>query len=377
MPLKSNILIHSTAGSGKTTCLVKVALNNTDKKILITTYTRNNTQEIKNKFIELNGFIPKNIEIVTWETFLLKNCIRPYQNLMGFEDRIYQVCFTNNDPHLKKSNNGKYYYALKKEENIQQYYLTSNGRIYSCKISEFANDCHNMVQGKMLQRIEECYDYIFVDEAQDFAGYDFEIMNLILKSKNIKTIIVADKRQNTFDTHYSKKNKKYAENILEWFKFIESKKYAKLKYLNNTWRCNQHICDIADSLYPELPKSISKNNIQTGHDGIFYIRNKNLEKYINKYHPIILVYGQNSCKDFKKNIKTMNFGISKGLTFDRVLIKPTAKIMKFLKDGSIPEKAKEKLYIAITRARYSVGFIMPDNTNCGSLYNKKIIEWIE
>ena len=37
MPLKNNILIHSTAGSGKTTCLVKVALNNADKKILITT----------------------------------------------------------------------------------------------------------------------------------------------------------------------------------------------------------------------------------------------------------------------------------------------------------------------------------------------------
>ena len=129
---------------------------------------------------------------------------------MGFENRIYQVCFTNKDPHLKVSSSGKYYYTIKKSNNIQRYYLTSNGRIYSCKISEFADDCHKMVKGKMLQRIEECYDYVFVDEAQDFAGYDFEIMNLILKSKNIKTIIVADKRQNTFDTNYSKKNRKYA-----------------------------------------------------------------------------------------------------------------------------------------------------------------------
>lgn len=275
MPLKNNILIHSTAGSGKTTCLVKVALNNADKKILITTYTRNNTQEIKNKFIELNGYVPKNVEITTWETFLLKNCIRPYQNLMGFEDRIYQVYFTNKDPHLRVSSNGKYYYAIKKSKDIQRYYLTSNGRIYSCKISEFANDCHKMVKGKMLQRIEECYDYVFVDEAQDFAGYDFEIMNLILKSKNIKSIIVADKRQNTFDTHYSKKNKKYAENIIEWFKFLENKKLAKLNYLNNTWRCNQYICNVADSLYPELPKSISKNKIITEHDGLFYVKNEN------------------------------------------------------------------------------------------------------
>lgn len=377
MPLKNNILIHSTAGSGKTTCLVKVALNNAAKRILITTYTRNNTQEIKNKFVELNGYIPKNVDILTWETFLLKNCIRPYQNLMGFEDRIYQIYFTNTDPHLKKGNNGNYYYTIKKSNNIQRYYLTSNNRIYSCKISEFADDCHKMVKGKMIQRIEECYDYIFVDEAQDFAGYDFEIMNLILKSKNIKSIIVADKRQNTFDTHYSKKNKKYAENILEWFKFLEDKKYAKLSYLNHTWRCNQQICDIADSLYPELPKSISKNNTQTNHDGIFYVKNKDLKKYINKYAPVVLVYGKNSCNDLDSDIKTMNFGISKGLTFDRVLIKPTEKIMNFLQHGNIPQKAKEKLYIAITRARYSVGFIVPDNTDVTSLYNSKIIEWNE
>ena len=377
MPLKNNILIHSTAGSGKTTCLVKVALNNADKKILITTYTRNNTQEIKNKFVELNGYVPKNVEITTWETFLLKNCIRPYQNLMGFEDRIYQVYFTNKDPHLKVSSNGKYYYTIKKSNDIQGYYLTSNGRIYSCKITEFADDCHKTVKGKMLQRIEECYDYVFVDEAQDFAGYDFEIMNLILKSKKIKSIIVADKRQNTFDTHYSRKNRKYAENIIEWFKFLENKKLAKLNYLNNTWRCNQHICDIADSLYPELPKSISKNKITTEHDGLFYVKNENLKKYLNRYKPVVLVYGKNSCNDLKTSIKTMNFGISKGLTFDRVLIKPTEKIMNFLKYGSIPEKAKEKLYIAITRARYSVGFIVPNDVDLDSFYNKKIVEWNE
>lgn len=377
MPLKNNILIHSTAGSGKTTCLVKVALNNADKKILITTYTRNNTQEIKNKFIELKGYVPKNVEILTWETFLLKNCIRPYQNLMGFDDRIYQVYFTNTDPHLRKSNSGKYYYTIKKNDDIQRYYLTSNGRIYSCKISEFANDCHKMVKGKMLQRMEDCYDYIFVDEAQDFAGYDFEIMNLILKSKNIKSIIVADKRQNTFDTHHSNKNKKYTENILEWFKFIKDKKLAKINYLNNTWRCNQQICDIADSLYPELPKSISKNKITTDHDGLFYIKNKNLKKYLNKYQPIVLTYSKTSCSDLEADIKTMNFGISKGLTFDRVIIKPTEKIMTFLQYGSIPDKTKEKLYIAITRARYSVGFIIPDDKNLSSFYNKKIVEWCE
>lgn len=45
--------------------------------------------------------------------------------------------------------------------------------------------------------------------------------------------------------------------------------------------------------------------------------------------------------------------------------------------SSIPEKAKEKLYIAITRARYSVEFIVPSDVDLYSFYNKKIIEWSE
>lgn len=371
MPLKNNILIHSTAGSGKTTCLVKIALNNPDKKILITTYTRNNTNEIKQKFIDINGIVPKNIEIVTWETFLLKNCVRPYQNIMGFEDRIYQVYFTNTDPHLINKN-GKFFYSIKKENNPQRYYLTSGGRIYSCKISEFAYDCNKVAKGSMVSRLEKCYDYIFVDEAQDFAGYDFEIMNLILASKHIKTVVVADKRQNTFDTHKSKKHVKYAKNIIEWFDIIVDKKIAKLKHINHTWRCNQIICDFSDTLYPDLPKSISKNKNITGHDGIFYLQKSNLDNYIQQYSPVILVYGKNSKKDMVEDVKTMNFGVSKGLTFDRVVIKPTAGILNFLKNGNIPLKdgAKEKLYIAITRARYSVAFLLEDNINV-SEYNHK------
>jgi DNA helicase-2/ATP-dependent DNA helicase PcrA len=371
MPLKNNILIHSTAGSGKTTCLVKIALNNPNKKILITTYTRNNTQEIKQKFLNMKGIVPKNVEIITWETFLLKNCVRPYQNLMGFEDRIYQVYFTNSDPHLIKKD-GKFIYSIKKVDNPQRYYLTSGGRIYSCKISEFAYDCTIVAKGNMISRLENCYDYIFIDEAQDFAGYDFEIMNLISASKHIKTVIVADKRQNTFDTHRSKKNKKYTDNILEWFNKIVEEKKAKLKHLNHTWRCNQMICDFSDALYPDLPKSTSKNNNETGHDGIFYVKKSNLHDYIQQYSPVILVYGKNSKKDLSENIKTMNFGISKGLTFDRVVIIPTKPINTFLRNGTTPtgDGSKEKLYIAITRAKHSVAFLVDDDINIDEHHHK-------
>lgn len=55
-----NRLIIAAAGSGKTTYLVKQAMQQSDR-VLITTYTIANEREIRKKFIELNGCVPHNI----------------------------------------------------------------------------------------------------------------------------------------------------------------------------------------------------------------------------------------------------------------------------------------------------------------------------
>ena len=68
-----------------------------------------------------------------------------------------------------------------------------------------------------------------------------------------------------------------------------------------------------------------------------------------------------------------NYGDSKGLTFDRVIIYPTRTIVGYLKNGELLKKKKNKkgnweeadafdiakFYVAITRARTSV-FIVYD-----------------
>lgn len=54
----------------------------------------------------------------------------------------------------------------------------------------------------------------------------------------------------------------------------------------------------------------------------------------------------------------MNFGESKGLTFDRVLIFPHKLGKKWLSSGDFKHVAKSssKMYVGVTRARYSVTF---------------------
>ena len=57
-----NRLIIAAAGSGKTTYLVRQAMQQADN-VLITTYTIANELEIRKKFIEHNGCVPHNVTL--------------------------------------------------------------------------------------------------------------------------------------------------------------------------------------------------------------------------------------------------------------------------------------------------------------------------
>ena len=60
-----------------------------------------------------------------------------------------------------------------------------------------------------------------------------------------------------------------------------------------------------------------------------------------------------------ENAPAINFGDAKGLAFDRVLIYPTKPILAWINDPSskLEDRSRARLYVAITRARYSVAFV--------------------
>lgn len=55
----------------------------------------------------------------------------------------------------------------------------------------------------------------------------------------------------------------------------------------------------------------------------------------------------------------MNFGDAKGLTFDRVLIFPHGLAKKWIASGDVRhvEKSLARMYVGVTRARYSLAFV--------------------
>jgi len=357
MQSKNNKLIIASAGSGKTTFLVEEALSRPDKRIAILTYTNNNINEIKKKFCEKNSVIPQNVDVVTWFAFLLRDCTRPYQRSVYSKCRVKTIDFPDgrSAPYAK-------------HVDTERYYFRNNDEIYSDKISRFVIDCETNSNGLVTKRLTDIYDEVFIDEFQDLAGYDLDLLEVFLKAE-IRMVIVGDPRQYIYITNNAAKNSQYRgigilKLICEWKKnnLCQIENHAK------SYRCNQKICDFADKLWPDMEKTVSHNNTTSKHDGIFAVSEDKVHEYINNYKPVVLRYDRNANT---YGYLALNFGNAKGLEFDRVLIIPHGPIKKYLQTGDVKdvEKSLEKFYVAVTRAKHSVAFLY--DGKCGV----DCIEW--
>lgn len=348
--MNNNKLIIASAGSGKTTLLVNEALNSKSDKILITTYTQANEEEIRKKFINKNKCIPENVTVQTWFAFLLQHGVRPYQGKLFLQDIRGLILESG------QSTRGI------AEKNTEKFYFTKNHKIYSDKLSKFILECNKLNDGAVIDRLSRIYSHIYIDEVQDLAGYDLDLLSLLFDSTS-NTFLVGDPRQGTYSTNNSSKNKKYRKSkIVSFFEEIPTNLEVDDTSLNINYRCISKICDLSNQLYPDLQKTKSGNSKVTGHDGVFFVRKIDIEKYIEKYNPIQL-RDSIKTKIIKENQPTVNFGKSKGLEYERVLIYPTNPFISWLKNNNSELKptSRSKFYVAITRAFYSVGIVYDYN----------------
>lgn len=369
-----NKLVIAAAGSGKTTFLVKEALKITSHKVLITTFTDANEHEIRAKFIKLLGSVPENVTIQTWFSFLLQHGVKPYQDILINAD-IMGLLLVNNKSALKYTFKGRPVYFP--ESDVRHYYFSPSMKIYSDKIAKFAYVVNEKTNGLIIDRIRRIFPHIFIDEVQDLAGYDLELVHLLLKTPS-NVIMVGDPRQVTYHTHEEAKNNKYAEGQVEQFILDKCKDAtveidkASLKTTHRNCKC---ICCFANSIFPDYASCDADEKCLTGHDGVFFVRPADTEEYLRRYNPVQLrdrvTVPVNSLYD------VFNFGESKGLTFSRVLIYPTKPIIDWVKNNTsdLAFQSRSKFYVAVTRAEYSVAIVY-DYTNkpcISGIQNYKII----
>src|ERR1017187_4761154 len=111
--------VISPAGSSKTGLIVTEALAApVDRQVLITTYTNENTGQIIRRITEQAGLLPRNIHVMTWFQFLLREGVKPYQSFVTKVGHARSVNFVTEHP------------PFSRRENIDQYYFDSAGNVY-------------------------------------------------------------------------------------------------------------------------------------------------------------------------------------------------------------------------------------------------------
>jgi superfamily I DNA/RNA helicase len=360
--MNNNKLIIAAAGSGKTTLLVDEAIKIKNKKVLITTYTQANEAEIRKKIIKINKCIPENVTVQTWFSFLLQHGARPFQGVL-FEKKIRGLILVNSQSGIKGYTKTKQPIPFGEEKEFEKHYFSNQIKIYSDKLSKFVFRCNENTKGNVVDRISKIYSHIFIDEMQDLAGYDLELLKLLFDC-NSNILLVGDPRQGTYSTNSAPKNKQFKKaKIVNFFKNKIGNFTTDNTSLTINYRCVDPICRLSNKLFPSMQQTTSGNNNSTDHDGIFFVKKQDVEKYLQQYEPLQL---RDSIRtNVNENYRVMNFGESKGLSFDRVLIYPTNPILKWLKNNNsdLATTSRSKFYVAITRARFSVGIVIDDKEN--------------
>ena len=322
--------------------VVDGAISDPDRRVLVTTYTNDNLRRIARRLGAEDGVIPANVEVMPWMTLLLREGANPYQGAVFGEPGLIQgVDFDRCTPR----------YATR---GSRRYYLDGACNVYGDVLSDLVCRANEVSGGEVIRRLEKIYDHIYIDEVQDLVGWDLEFLDLLFGSR-MGVTVVGDPRQHILYTNRGSKNKQYrGSEIVEWLD--ERTTSCEIETRAHSYRCNQDLCDFASGLFPHMEAMQSVDNVLTGHDGIFEITEDEVVDYIERYQPLVLRHNKRSRTLGQAAI---NIGLAKGSTWDRVLIFPTKPMREYLVHRDPTRlKAPERLYVAVTRARYSATFVV-------------------
>lgn len=368
------------AGSGKTHKIISDAVEiiNGGGRVLVVTYTTNNQAELRARFVELNeGEASENFVVKGLFQFFLEDMIRPYQTVL-FPGRIDRHHFTEHNPHYVSGVfvDGRPVPIKGRAEKLPSgainplHYLTPcKTMAYSGYLGKLAALVAKLSQDAPAERISLVYQKIFFDEVQDLVGYDYDVIKSISKYMPDGICCVGDFRQTIYSTTFGHKAPLTPEAKIEYF-------LQRLKFVEQTiptnQRCIQEICDLSDTINPGIyGKTISTVKDVPAemslHLGCFVVRQSQVADYLAAFQPQVLRWNATVGTGYlQPNLVCYNFGACKGLGFDRVLVIPAEKQLKFLAGdaGAFAKdktgEARNKLYVAITRARYSLAFLVED-----------------
>lgn len=350
----TNTATLAVAGARKTQSIVDAcAEGDPATRRLVLTYTLSGQRDLESRLRA--ACPPRNVPDVSgWYAFLLRQWVRPFLPLKYEGRRLKGLNFDG----LPQTNSKGIVIASGEER-----FLDEQSRAYKRFLSKLAIDVADSAGGTVTTRLQRMYDEIYIDEVQDMTGYDLDILERLLKSTSVIRM-VGDMRQSVFSTNaQDPRHKKYRGlGMLDWFELQRKAGRLEVEYSSTTWRSVQEVATFSDTIFDPtfgFPATESAQDKSSEHDGVFALAPEHAAAYVEQYQPFGL--RQTGATAVPEGITATNFGISKGQTHDRVLIFTTKPMRDFLAKGTLlAGESACGLYVGVTRAIYSVAFVMPE-----------------
>jgi DNA helicase-2/ATP-dependent DNA helicase PcrA len=326
-------VVLAVAGSGKTQHIIdKLEINS---RALIVTYTINNTANLKKRILKKFGVIPKGVRIYTYFSFLMSFCVRP---IVGNDLKIKGVSY--NEPPK---------YAKRK---THEHYLNKWHRLYHNRIAKMMMDFDGV--SDISERIEKYFDFFCVDEVQDFAANDFNLLCDLYKT-NVEMLFVGDFFQHTFDTSRDGNiQSNLHKDCDKYLGKLESAGYTiDLETLSHSYRCSPTVCRfVSESIgIPIGSHRVDEVNIELVDD-------VEQVKRLLTNDAIVKLFFRES---YKYLGWTDNWGNTKGLDdfCDICIVLNPTSLTAFARGklGVLAPSTANKLYVACTRAKGNVYFV--------------------
>jgi DNA helicase-2/ATP-dependent DNA helicase PcrA len=232
----------------------------------------------------------------------------------------------------------------------RRFFIDGHSRLYSNRIAKLV---HDNVIDDIKARLTKYYDEFLLDEVQDFAGHDFNLLKEICKS-DMGLLLVGDFYQHTFDTSRDGTTNRNLYNDFTGYQkhFSDIGITVDTNTLSHSYRCSPSVCSF-----------IEENlgiNIASHKEEETEVRCLGEEKMLAE-----IFYDDNVVKlFFKEHHKypcySNNWGKSKGLDeYGDVCVALYPKAFKGYSQGdfsSLPASSRNKLYVACTRANKTLYF---------------------
>ena len=324
-------VIFAVAGSGKTLLLVNQL--DLDKRTLLVTYTISNLENLKRKVITKFGFMPTNIHLFSYFSFLYAFCFKPFlHHKLSVRGINFKPC-----PNRYAKGDDRY--------------IDLDRRLYSNRIAKLLE--LKGVLGDVVSRLSKYCDQILIDEIQDFAGNDFNLLKTIVTA-NADMMCVGDFFQHTFDTSRDGRVNENLHNEYNCYKeaFRQMGFYIDPEALSKSYRCSPAVCEFVSSKI-----GIQIESHRDDATEIYFVEEQDSADQLFSNNNVVKLFYQES---YKYDCHSKNWGDTKGVDIygDVCVVLNKTTLQEFKQDNlsELNPQTKNKLYVAITRTRNDLYF---------------------